>query len=247
VSPKAGTCSKCHRPLLGTWCQFCVSVRAAASLGQDVNQLLIPEAIALFDVDSTLADFEKSLHEGMMSLAAPGEAKPIWGYHEQDNEPEYITNRRRVLKKIPGFWRNLPKYQPGFDILDMVMLLGWDITILTKAPRKNHPAWTEKVEWCHANLPMDYSVDGEQKQIKVNIVEEKELVYGRLLVDDNPDYVLPWLKRWPESLVVMPAHGHNKDFRHPNVVRYESVDDKPKVYGAIKAQRLGQWKPALAA
>jgi len=36
-------------------------------------------------------------------------------------------------------------------------------------------------------------------------------------------------------LVIMPAHDYNKDFTHPNVIRYIGRNDIPTVNAALKA------------
>lgn len=172
-------------------------------------------AIALFDLDGTLADFDFAMEIKLMSLANNIE---IPYFQEQDNEPTYMKMRRRLIKKTPGFWRELPKFSLGFQVLEEVNKLNFDIMILSKGPRNNPTAWAEKIEWCHANLPMD------EMDIKITLTEDKGLVYGKVLVDDWIPYVERWLEWRPRGLVIMPAHDRNKDFRHPNVVRYDGTN-----------------------
>jgi hypothetical protein len=72
------------------------------------------------------------------------------------------------------------------------------------------------VEWCNKYL---------KEYIKgVTITNDKGLVYGKVLVDDFPDYIISWLKHRPRGLIIMPAHDFNKDFKHPNVVRYDGTN-----------------------
>lgn len=172
-------------------------------------------AVALFDLDGTLADFDFAMETKLMSLANNIE---IPYFQEQDNEPTYMKMRRRLIKKTPGFWRELPKFSLGFQVLEEVNKLNFDIMILSKGPRNNPTAWAEKIEWCHANLPMD------EMDIKITLTEDKGLVYGKVLVDDWIPYVERWLEWRPRGLVIMPAHDRNKDFRHPNVVRYDGTN-----------------------
>jgi len=44
-----------------------------------------------------------------------------------------------------------------------------------------------------------------------NDSQKKSLVYGKVLVDDWPDYYLPWLGVRPRGLVTVPAHPWNAD------------------------------------
>lgn len=62
--------------------------------------------------------------------------------------------------------------------------------------------------------------------IPLTITRDKGLVYGRMLVDDWPEYVERWLKWRPRGMVVMPAQPWNADYKHPNVLRYDGTDDE---------------------
>ena len=176
---------------------------------------MTPEPIALFDLDGTLADFDSSMRRHMAALAGPGETQSY--FVEQEGEPAYITYRRRMVKRQPGFWRDLMPLTLGFGLLAKALDLGFKVNILTKAPRTNFPAWAEKVEWCHKNLPM------AEHDIQINLVEDKGLVYGKVLVDDYPPYIERWLKWRPRGLVLMPAQEWNAGYRFggPNVRRVE--------------------------
>jgi hypothetical protein len=184
-----------------------------------------PEPVALFDLDGTLADFPWAMERAMRRLGAPGEKSY---YEEQDGEPMHITERRRMIKRVPGFWRSLPKFKLGFDVLEIARRLNFKINILTKAPKSNYPAWSEKAEWCAENLTsFDY---------QVTMSEDKGIVYGKILVDDWPKYVGRWLEHRPRGLVIMPAHDYNLSFSHPNVVRYDGKN-QDEVYDAMSRVR----------
>jgi hypothetical protein len=45
------------------------------------------------------------------------------------------------------------------------------------------------------------------------------LVYGKVLYDDFPPYILRWLEWRPRGKVLMLDAQHNRDFTHPNVFR----------------------------
>jgi len=180
------------------------------------------EKIALFDLDGTLADFDGAMQREMLKLASPGETDPY--PREQETEPEHIRDRRRLVKRQPGFWSKLEMLPLGEQLLYAALNMGYQISILTKAPRTNFPAWSEKVEWCHSHLPM-------HRNIQVNLVEDKSLVYGRILVDDWPPYVSGWLGRRPRGAVIMPAHPWNEGFEeaYSQVIRCD-----PKVDFSVK-------------
>lgn len=195
-----------------------------------------PELICLFDLDGTLADFDGAMREQMRLLASPGEVDfyPI----EQDIEPVHITFRRRMIKRQPGFWRNLLELPSGFEVLRIAISCGFKIAVLTKAPKKNFNAWSEKVEWVHKHLPVD------EAGIIVNLVEDKGLVYGKVLVDDYPPYINRWLKWRPRGWVVMPDQPWNQNFEHPQVFRLKkdwTLDDMrfiEKVFKNIAAGKM---------
>lgn len=167
--------------------------------------------IALFDLDGTLADFDGAMRRDLNSLASPSE--PLIGPEDDiwDEKKQWLENRKRLIKNSLGWWRELPRFELGWDVLREAKEIGFDITILTKGPYTTTRAWTEKVDWCRANLPYT----------KVTITEDKSTAYGRVLVDDWPDYFMPWLQKRPRGLVIVPAHPWNKDVKHERVVRYD--------------------------
>lgn len=176
--------------------------------------------IALVDMDGTLADFTEAMVSGMSRLASPGE--PPWiPDGDEEKELPHIRERRRLIKSIPGFWSGLGRLTDGFEILEVLLDVGFHLTILTKAPKKNPLAWKEKVEWCDQNLHCQYEV--------VTLTESKGVVYGNVLVDDWPDYVSKWLQHRPRGLVVMPTRPYNASFSHPQVWRFPEILDERSV------------------
>jgi 5'-nucleotidase len=169
--------------------------------------------IALLDLDDTLADYSGKLIHDLNIIASPHEP-PL----EQVFSAEpYLSARRKLITSQPGWWLNLPKYDPGWQILETVREIGFAISILTKGPEKNHVAWSEKMQWCNKHLA-GYDIDG------VTICHDKSIVYGAMLVDDFPAYIKSWLEHRPRGLVIMPAHSYNANFIHPNVVRYDGTN-----------------------
>ena len=169
------------------------------------------DKVALVDLDGTCADYDGQLIKDLEKIASPNEppVKSINIYKAGG----YIEARRHMITSQVGWWLKLKKFQLGFDILEELKKVGFKIVVLTKGPSRKFSAWSEKVEWCHRNMK-DYN-NG------VTITNDKGLVYGWVLVDDFPEYIEAWLKHRPRGLVIMPAHEHNKDLKHPNVVRYD--------------------------
>lgn len=167
--------------------------------------------IALFDLDGTLADYDKALREDLEKIRSPGEPPlPNDLFHA---EP-YVEARRHMITSQVGWWRKLERFQLGWDILKELRGQGYDISVLTKGPSRKSNAWSEKIEWCADHLP----------DTGVTITHNKGLIYGKVLVDDFPEYVLAWLYHRPRGRVIMPAQPCNINFKHPQVVRYDGTN-----------------------
>lgn len=166
--------------------------------------------VGLFDMDGTLFDHDQAVLRDLELLRAPGEKK-IVQLHNMDDIP-HMRARIDLIRRQPGWWKNLEKYQPGWDVYRAAVRLGYCIEILTKGPRTKPAAWMEKVECLQKHLGED---------VIANIVgKSKKRYYGRFLCDDFPDYCEEWLEHRPRGLVIMPAHHYNKKFKHPRAVRY---------------------------
>ncbi|MDP3639615.1 MAG: hypothetical protein Q8R53_00225 [Nanoarchaeota archaeon] len=170
------------------------------------------ENIALFDLDGTLADYDGAMLRDLRKLAAPGETTYSL-YHE--DLPAHLEARKNAISRQPGWWADLEELTLGFDVLRECVDLGFQIHILTKGPRSKPAAWKEKVEWFQQHvLPLAPEAD-------ITITQDKGLVYGKVLIDDFPPYMLRWLEHRPRGLGFMPLSEQNKDFSHPNVVLYD--------------------------
>jgi len=165
------------------------------------------EKIALFDMDGTLTDYIGQMQHDLLSLAMPSD--PVC--EDFHNTPKCIENRMDLIKRQQGWWLRLPRLELGFKIYDICVKTGFTTHVLTKGPRNTPSAWGEKLEWCKENGLMNRS--------GITVTLDKGLIYGRVLVDDYPDYMLRWLKWRPRGLGIMPAHSYNKNFDHPNVIR----------------------------
>lgn len=166
------------------------------------------EPIALIDLDGTLADFNGAMRSQMVELATPFE---ITRYPNLENEDlPWVKARRKLIKKQPGFWENLAPIPEGFAVLQKLREHEFELNVLTKGPFSTPSAWAEKVSWCQKHVP----------DAQVTVTQDKGIVYGRLLFDDWPEYILRWLTWRPRGLVIMLDHPYNQEFQHPNVFRY---------------------------
>lgn len=171
--------------------------------------------IALFDMDGTLFDFDGQLRSDLLRTAAPGEEHlfhpgsqvSLW---QLEKKYPYVKARMDLIKSQPGWWRDLPRHEPGWEILGAAEEIGFEIHILTKGPSSKPHAWAEKLECVRKNLGF----------VQVHITEDKSVHYGRVLVDDYPPYVEAWLEHRPRGQVIMPAQQWNAGFEHQQVLRY---------------------------
>lgn len=169
--------------------------------------------IALVDLDGTLADFDGAMQEQLAALRSPAE-DPKFDGHVYEDVP-HLRARRRLIKSQPGFWENLEPLPRGFEIVGALKRFDFEIHVLTKGPTKTLIAWQEKARWCSKYLP----------DTPITIGTDKSLVYGAILCDDWPAYVLSWLQYRPRGLVIMPAQPWNVDYTsttHPQIVRYDT-------------------------
>jgi 5'-nucleotidase len=184
----------------------------------------LSEPIALFDLDGTLADYDSAMRRDMRLLQAPGEAE--WLSHH-DEDAEYLRQRSTLIRRRPGWWEELEKHPPGFEILSIARELAFQCHVLTKGPASASSSWTEKLRWCQKHVP----------DLLVTVTQDKGLVYGKVLVDDYPPYVSRWLEWRPRGLVIMPAHPWNDGFTHDNVLRYADRAQLPEVRERMTAIR----------
>lgn len=169
------------------------------------------ESIALFDMDGTLCDYDTGLFNALEAMRGPDE--PV--YHSVRNAPEYIQNRADLIRSSESWWETLPKFKLGWDVLGMAQKIGYNIMILTQGPKRNPNSWSGKKRWIDKHL-------GEEADI--TITRDKGLVYGKILVDDYPDYAERWLSWRDRGLVIMPAHDFNKGYENPQVIRYDGTN-----------------------
>lgn len=173
------------------------------------------EPIALFDLDGTLADFDASMQHKLEELRSPGEDPKL--DETMCEDVPHIRARRRLIKTQPGFWRDLPPIQLGFQLLMEARAQQFLCQILSKQPRKIPTAASEKIDWCVRHIP----------DLPIILSEDKGLVYGKLLCDDWPEYIERWLTWRPRGLVIAVAQpwnvGIDKRFSK-QVVRFDGTN-----------------------
>lgn len=175
------------------------------------------DRLALIDLDGTVADYDTKMKRELAKLVAPGETGV---------QGEYLENRRKLVRSKPGFYLNLKPLKRGFEVLDLVRTIGFELVVLTKASVDVPTSWSEKVQWARKHLP----------DASITISQTKELVYGRVLVDDWPEYYEPWLQNRPKGIVIAVAHPHNdRPTKDPRIIRYDGTNLDQVQEALIKA------------
>jgi phosphoglycolate phosphatase-like HAD superfamily hydrolase len=172
--------------------------------------------IGLFDLDGSLADYAGQLKQDLNKVLNKTDLDKlnelgIWAVDESEPFKSLI----RLIRHQPNWWKNLTPITDGLDIFNIAYQIGFDNHVLTKGPKHYPQAWKEKVEWCQQYLGQD---------IDIHITSDKGMVYGKFLYDDYPDYMLRWLSRRPRGLGIMPVNGFNKDFSHPQVIKWDGTN-----------------------
>lgn len=172
----------------------------------------------LFDMDGTLCQYDQHLLKSLNALRSDLEPEITEVPHyDWESNPLYVRNRLTLIRDSVEWWRTIPRLQLGFDIWDLADEFEFKKMILTQGPRRNPNAWSGKKMWIDENLGPD---------VDITITRDKGLVYGTVLVDDYPEYVLHWLKWRPRGLVVMPTNESNKNFKHKQVIHYDGTNLK---------------------
>ena len=178
-----------------------------------VNQIPV-----LFDMDNTTLDYNGGLYKQLITLVPNSFVATLHTHRENVSALEkgrpWFKALVALIKRQPNWWRDLEKLPLGWDVLHEAREAKLHPSILTKAPWSNATAAAEKLEciWKH------FGVGG----IPVNIVtEKKDHVYGKVLVEDWPDYLKPWLDKRPRGHGILIDQPYNRSFSHERVIRYD--------------------------
>lgn len=174
---------------------------------------------ALLDLDSSLADYPTAMRDQMRALQTPDE-EPYVGRDPSEQELPHVEARRKLIQRVPGFWRNLRPIEAGFALVEQMRQVGFPLHVLTKGPATAPNAWSEKLEWVQQYVP----------DARVTLSDDKSMVYGRVLYDDFAPYFESWLLYRPRGLVVCLAQSWNAGYapggakEHPQVLRYDGTN-----------------------
>lgn len=198
--------------------------------------------IALFDMDGTLFDYDGQLRKDLEALRSPQESLPD---NLHDESIPWLKVRMQLIKSQSGWWRNLPKFQLGWDIYELARSMAFDCHVLTKGPWSKPQAWAEKLECIQHHFENNIGIDIVSDSVGPDgkrVVGAKSNRYGKILVDDWPPFVMDWLSNRPRGLVIMPAHDYNADFTHPRAIRYDgtNIEKVRRAFEIVKKREDGE-------
>lgn len=176
-------------------------------------------------MDDTLFDWSGEIVRGLNELKSPTEELITVESFRSIKEIPHIEARIELIKSRPKFYRNLPINPDALSVWEAARSIGYDCQILTKGPYYASQGWTEKYDCIREHLG---------PTINVHIVMDKSLVYGAVLYDDYPNYLIPWLKRRPRGLGIIPDQPINREFSHPQVIRHK--DNLQEIYTALEKE-----------
>ena len=188
----------------------------------------------LWDMDGCIADYDGSMGVQLEAIRSPEETWTGRGHAVAAEEnADWMRKRIELVRKVPGFWRNLERLDKGFELIEAAEPFNFENHVLTKGPSQTVNAWSEKAEWCAKHVP----------GFHIHMSQKKSLVYGKVLVDDWPGYFIPWLEVRPRGLVIAVKWPWNEEYSHPNLVHYdgsnlnEVTDRLAEAHASIKTKR----------
>ena len=180
-------------------------------------------------MDGTLCDYDSALLRDLNLLRNP-HAEPELKDIPHDGIAPWLQKRVDVICDNEHWWLNLETIGRGVQVFHFARSMGYRMMICTQAPRRNPNALSGKKRW----LDKHFGVD-----LDFTLTRDKGLVYGRVLMDDYPKYILRWLAWRPRGLVIMPSRKWNLSFSHSQVVRLDDSDESLfAVLEALKKQFL---------
>lgn len=169
--------------------------------------------VALFDLDGTLADLDRQLADDMNRIKGPDEPDFVAALPGQKSPP-HIKARKIMIFNQPDWWEQLPRYQPGWDVLEMVRQAGLQVQIASKPSMDCHDSAAQKLRWVERHLG----------KVVTHLSGDKGMIQADLLVDDWVQYVARWLELNPQGRAILPLHSWNQDFRHDRAIHYDGTN-----------------------
>lgn len=105
----------------------------------------------------------------------------------------------------PGFFRDLKPIDGALVGIRKLIKLGYDVQILTQPVANSPHSYSEKVQWIGMWLP--------ELLHKVNMVQDKGMVVGDYLIDDNLNKWKHRFERNGGKFIHFPYERHSKNHK----------------------------------
>jgi 5'(3')-deoxyribonucleotidase len=181
--------------------------------------------ILLLDVDGVLADFISATlrilkKQASDPLTASYSHNDIKTWEMFSSLPAHARHRDSVYEELKqrGGCTNIPVYAGAKEALAALKPLV-DTVILT-SPFKGGETWVHERElWLEKHFGISH-----KKMIHTGL---KELVFGDILIDDKPEHIEKWAKRWRSGHAIIWDQRYNReeDLRGKNIYRAVGWND----------------------
>lgn len=189
--------------------------------------------IALIDLDGTVADYESAMLRDLRDITSPDEPTiTLQVLYCQGRRPDWLENRVDMIRRQPGWWRNLEPIDTGMWVYEQIVKTGFEPYVLTKGPISKPIVASEKLEWCAHFLPEAHPLLVSNQETALQPKHQgcrpstKGLIYGKVFFDDYPKFMKEWLTFRPRGLGLMLKNELNYKFAHPNVVMFDGDNNK---------------------
>ena len=163
--------------------------------------------IILVDQDSVLTDFESGF---LMKWRKAHPDKPYIPLEERttfrirENYPKELTPLIDAVYSAPGFYRSIPLMPGGKEAIIEMQNKGHDVFICTSPLTRFEDCVLEKYLWTEEQL-------GREWTKKIILTNDKTVVIGDYLIDDNPDIKGAENPIWEHIIFDQPYNRQIKD------------------------------------
>lgn len=148
--------------------------------------------IILLDVDSVLNSFDKEILDLVRPETTIKEMEDLkdWDIFKLLNEKQ-LLEMHKILEDS-DFWQNLKPKKISQDMVEAMRSDGEKVIFCT-SPWAYCRSWSWVRRWW---LERHFKAKGREDII---ITGAKDLIFGDVFIDDKPDNVINWRKRWAKK------------------------------------------------
>lgn len=158
--------------------------------------------IILVDQDGCLADFEAGFFQAWCRKYPDEiqiEPRLRNTFRIKEQYPQHLSEEVRSIYRAPGFFLELEPIPGAVDSLHAMVAMGHEVRICT-APLRDYRNAVEKYRWVERHLGREFTE-------KIILTQDKTLVKGDVLIDDNPSIVGCCVPEWRHLLFEAPYNS----------------------------------------